>query len=148
LASLSYTESTPTRRKGFKMKKKIPAAIIMSILLVLSAGASADPVSAVFTCKLNDGKTKEDAMAVNAKWLAWARSVAGTDEITSSFVETVVGDFGTHLWVDTYPSLSTWAKVVEADLDNAAPEISQAFEDVETCSSNRLLSATPTTAAK
>ena len=130
------------------MKKKIPAAIIMSILLVLSAGASADPVSAVFTCKLNDGKTKEDAMAVNAKWLKWARSVAGTDEITSNFVETVVGDFGEFRWVDTYPSLIAWAKVAEADLSNAAPEISQAFEEVETCRNSKLLKPTSTEPAK
>ena len=125
--------------------KKMITAVVMSAFLALSAGASADPVSAVFTCKLNDGKTKEDAMAVNAKWLKWARATAGTDAITSSYVETVVGDLGGFMWVDTYPDLATWAKVADAD---DQPDISAAFDAVETCSRNRLLKGTPTEAAK
>ena len=123
--------------------KKIITADVMSAFLALSAGASADPVTAVFTCKLNDGKTKEDAMAVNAKWLKWARATAGTDAITSSYIETVVGDIGGFMWVDTYPSAAAWAKIADAD----AP-FDEAFDALSTCSGNRLLRATPTEAAK
>lgn len=125
--------------------KNILFAIVFAASLALSSVATADTVSAVFQCKLNDGKTKEDAMAVNAKWLKWARATAGTDAITSSFVTTTVGDLGGFMWVDTYPDLATWAKIAGAE-DNA--EISAAFDAVETCSKNRLYSGTPTEAAK
>lgn len=82
-------------------------------------------------------------MAVNAKWLKWARETAGTDEITSSYVQTLVGDFGTFMWVDTYPSATAWAKIADAD-----QPFDEEFDALSTCSSNRLLRATPTEAAK
>jgi len=128
--------------------KKIIVATVASVLLVLSAVASADPVSMVYSCTLNDGKTKEDALAVNAKWLKWARATAGTDAITSSYVSTVVGDLGGFMWVDTYPDLAAWAKVNGADLETEQPEIAAAFDELETCSKNRVYSATETVPAK
>jgi hypothetical protein len=125
------------------MMKKIATALIATLLLGVSFGAAAEPLSAVFTCKLHDGKTKEEIMAVNAKWLKWARETAGTDEITSSYVETVVGDFGTFMWVDTYPSATAWARIVDSE-----PQFDDEFDALSTCSGNRLLRATPTEAAK
>ena len=57
---------------------------------------------------------------------------------------TTIGDLGGFMWVDTYPDLATWAKVWDGD----DPDISAAFDEIETCSSNRLYSGTPTEAAK
>ena len=125
------------------MMKKIATTLIAALLLGVSFGAAAEPLTAVFTCKLNDGKTKEEIMAVNAKWLKWARETAGTDEITSSYVETVVGDFGTFMWVDTYPSAAAWAKIADSE-----PQFDEEFDALSTCKGNRLLRATRTEAAK
>lgn len=130
------------------MIKKILLTVVASMFLVLSAGASADPVTIVFSCKLNDGKTKEDAMAVNAKWLKWARATGGSDEITSSHVTTMIGELGGFLWVDTYPDLATWAKVADADLEADAPEISAGFDAVETCSRTSMMRGEQTVPAK
>ena len=123
--------------------KKIVTTLIAALLLGGSFGAAAEPLSAVFYCKLHDGKTKEEIMAVNAKWLKWARETAGTDEITSSFVETVVGDLGGFMWVDTYPSAAVWARIADAESSYDAE-----FDALSTCSGNRLIRATPTEAAK
>ena len=125
------------------MKKKISVAIITSVLLVFTAGVSAEPVSIVFSCTLKDGKTKEDAMAVNAKWLKWARATGGSDEITSSYVTTVIGDLGGFMWVDTYPDIATWGKIVdgESGLDDE-------FDEVSTCSGNRMYRGEETVPAK
>ena len=125
------------------MMKKIATTLIAALLLGVSFSAAAEPMSAVFYCKLHDGKTKEEIMAVNAKWLKWARETAGTDEITSSFVETVVGDLGGFMWVDTYPSAAAWAKIADAESSFDAE-----FDALSTCSGNRLIRATPTEAAK
>jgi hypothetical protein len=125
------------------MMKKIATTLIAALFLGVSFGAAAEPLSAVFYCKLHDGKTKEEIMAVNARWLKWARKTAGTDEITSSYVQTVVGDFEGFMWVDTYPSAAAWAKIADAD----AP-FDEEFDALSTCSGNRLLRATPTEAAK
>jgi len=125
------------------MYRKIILATVTSVFLLLSAVVSADPVSVVFSCELNDGKTKEDAMAVNAKWLKWARATGGSDEITSSYVSTVIGDLGGFMWVDTYPDLTTWGKIADGD-SGLDPE----FDEVSTCSGNRMYRGEQTVPAK
>jgi len=130
------------------MIKKMTLAVLTAAFLMLSVGVSAEPAVQVLNCKLNDGKTSDDAHALNAKWLKWAHATAGTDEITSSFVSAIVGDFGGFMWVDSYPSLAVWAVISEAELEDEDPELSAAFEALQTCSSSRLLRPEQTEPAK
>ena len=125
------------------MLKKIMLATVTSVFLLLSVSVYAEPVSIVYSCKLKEGNTKEDAMEINARWLKWARSTAGTDEITSSFVSTIIGDLGGFMWVDTYPDIATWGKIVDADSDFDAE-----FNEVSTCSGNRMYRGEQTVPAK
>jgi hypothetical protein len=125
--------------------KKILLTAVATVLLVLSAGVNAEPVTIVFNCELNDGKTKEDALAINAKWLKWARATGGSDEITSAYVATLIGDMTGHLWVDTYPDLVTWAKVFDAEAES---EISAAFDALEECTRTSMLRGEQTVPAK
>lgn len=125
------------------MLKKIMLATATSVFLLLSVAVYAEPVSVVYSCKLKEGSTKEDAMKINARWLKWARATAGTDEITSSYVSTIVGDLGGFMWVDTYPDIATWGKIVDADSDFDAE-----FNEVSTCSGNRMYRGEATVPAK
>ena len=125
------------------MLKKIMFATVTSVFLLLSVAVHAEPVTIVFSCELKDGSTKEDAMEVNAKWLKWARATAGTDEITSSYVSTIIGDLGSFMWVDTYPDIATWGKIVDADSGLDAE-----FDAVSTCSGNRMYRGEETVPAK
>jgi hypothetical protein len=125
------------------MYRKIILATVTSVFLLLSAVVSADPVMLVFTCELKEGHTKEEAMAVNAKWLKWARATGGSDEITSSYVSTVVGDTGGFMWVDTYPDIATWGKIADAD-----SEFDAEFDVVSDCSGNRMYRGEATIPAK
>ena len=127
------------------MKKRIAIAAIVSTLLFLSGIASADTVSQVWTCKLKDGATQEDAQAVNARWLKRARELTGSDAITSTYVNTTVGDTDGFLWVDSFPDFGTWGKLMDADEDE---ELDAAFEALQTCSGNRLYQGEETEAAK
>lgn len=129
------------------MLKKILLATATSMFLLMSAGASADAVSAVYSCTLKDGKTSDDAHAVNAQWLQWARAKAGTDEISSSFVTAIVGEFEGFMWVDTYKDLAAWAKVNASSLRDDNPELADAFDALQECDSNRLYNIEPTEAA-
>jgi len=125
------------------MLKKIMLATVTSVFLLLSVSVYAEPVSIVYSCKLKEGNTKEDAMEINARWLKWARSTAGTDEITSSFVSTIIGDLDGFMWVDTFPDIATWGKIVDADSDFDAE-----FDEVSTCSGNRMYRGEETVPAK
>jgi hypothetical protein len=125
------------------MLKKITLATVTSIFLLLSAAVHAEPVTIVFSCTLKDGSTKEDAMEINARWLKWARATGGSDEITSSYVSAIIGDLGGFMWVDTYPDIATWGKIVDAD-----SEFDAEFGEVSTCSENRMLRGEETMPAK
>jgi len=127
------------------MIKKMILAIMTSALLLLSAITSADTVSQVWRCTLNEGKTVEDAQAINAEWLKRARELAGTDAITSTYVTAAVGDVGGFMWVDTFPDFTTWAKLMDAEPDE---EIDAAFDELQTCEGSRLLQGQPTEPAK
>lgn len=128
--------------------KKLSVAVLTSLLLVFSAGASADSYSNVVSCKLKEGKTKEDAQALNGKWLKWARATAGSDDIRSSFASAVVGETEGFVWIDNYPSLVVWAKVAEAELKDDDAELSAAFGELADCDRNRLWKIEPTSVAK
>lgn len=125
------------------MLKKIILATATSGFLLLSAAVHAEPVSIVFSCTLKEGSTKEDAMEINARWLKWARETGGSDEITSSYVSTIVGELGGFMWVDTYPDIATWGKVVDAD-----SEFDAEFDAISTCSGNRMYRGEETIPAK
>jgi hypothetical protein len=129
------------------MFKKILLASVTAVFLVFSAGASADMVTAFYYCTLKDGKTSDDAHAVNAKWLKWARAKAGTDAITSSYATAIVGSFEGFMWMDTYPDLGAWAKVNGVDMEEDNPELAAAFEAVQECDKNRLFNMEETKAA-
>ena len=113
--------------------------LLATILLAANTIASAEPVSMVWTCTLNEGVTAEQSQAAGKKWVALVRSLVGNDEITSSWVTAVVGETNQFMWVDTYPSLEIWAAVQTAwgDSDEAAA-LEEVFEANETCSQNRL----------
>ena len=125
------------------MLKKILLATMTSVFLLISVAVHAEPVTIVFSCKLKEGSSKDDAMAINARWLKWARATGGSDEITSSYVTPVIGELGGFMWVDTYPDIATWGKVSEAD-----SELDAEFDEISTCSSNRMLRGEQTVPAK
>jgi hypothetical protein len=119
--------------------KKVITVLLASLIISVSGFALADPVTEVWTCTLNDGKTAEDSQAAGKKWVAVVRKLTGNDEITSSWVTAVVGDAGNFMWVDTYPSLEVWAAAQTAisNSEEYAP-IGEELSEIETCSGNRL----------
>ena len=84
-------------------------------------------------------------MEINARWLKWARETGGSDEITSSYVTTVVGDLGGFMWVDTFPDIATWGKVVD---DESSSDFDAEFDKVSTCSGSRMYRGEETMPAK
>jgi hypothetical protein len=119
------------------MHKHLRSIFTTLAIFCLSAGALADPVAEVFTCKLHEGKTMEDAKAVNKMWLAWMRANVA-EEITSTAATAVVGDSDTFMYVDTYPDLETWAKGKTARETDEGAAVEGGFDAVMKCPSNRL----------
>ena len=53
--------------------------------------------------------TAEESQAAGKKWVAITRKLTGNYDFTGRWMSAVVGDIGSFMWVDTYPSLEVWA---------------------------------------
>lgn len=125
------------------MKIRLLSILVAVAFAFLSNSIFADSIVATYTCKLKDGKKKEDVQAVNSKWLKYVNENVSKD-ISSSFGTAVVGNQDIFMFADTYPDLETWARAQTALDSEAANEIDDMFEDVSSCSENRLWKLEPT----
>jgi hypothetical protein len=125
------------------MKIRMLSTLVAVMFAFISHSIFADSIVATFTCKLKDGKKKEDVQAVNSKWLKYVTENISKD-ITSSFGTAVVGNQDMFMFVDTYPDLETWAKTQTSLNSEDGSGIEAMFEDVSNCSENRLWRVEPT----
>lgn len=129
------TDNNKIRERNMK---KLVTAVLAVMAMGVSGLASADSFANVYTCKLKDGVEMDAVQAANSKWLKFVNSNVEGGGITSSIGTAVVGDNEVFIFVDTYPSLSTWAAAYELLDSDAADEIDELFEDLNDCSKNSL----------
>ena len=118
--------------------KKLMALSLAVLGLGVWGVASADVFANVYTCTLNDDVEMEDVQAQNSKWLAWVNANVEGGGITSAVGTAVVGNQEVFIFIDTYPSLSSWAATAEALDSDAADELEDLFEETSECSKNNL----------
>lgn len=119
------------------MKIRISTTLATLTIIFASNSIFADNIVAAYTCKLKDGKKKEEVQAINTQWLTWVRK--NVDEgITSSVGTAVVGNQDVFMFMDTYPDLTIWAKTQTALDSDAGSEIDGMFDAVSDCSENSL----------
>ena len=119
------------------MKRTMTALVAVAGLSV-SGLALADSFANVYTCKVKDDVEMEDVQKANSKWLKFVNAKVEGGGITSSVGTAVVGNFETFIFVDTYPSLSSWAATQELLDSDAGDEVDDLFEDLTDCSKNSL----------
>jgi hypothetical protein len=119
------------------MKIRLLCVLVAVTFAFISNSIFADSIVATFTCKLKEGKKKEDVQAVNSKWLKYVNENVSKD-ITSSFGSAVVGNQDIFMFADSYPDLDIWAKTQTALDSETGSKIEAMFEDVSHCSENRL----------
>ena len=124
--------------------KKLITAVLAVFTMGVSGVASADSIANVYTCKLKDGVEMEAVQAANSKWLKFVNAKVAGGGITSSVGTAVVGNQEVFLFVDNYPSLSSWAATAELLDSDAGDEVDGLFEDLTECSENRLWKLEPT----
>jgi len=118
--------------------KKLIAPLIAVLGMSFGGVASADSFANVYTCKLKDDVELEAVQAANSKWLKFVNAKVAGGGITSSLGTAVVGNFETFIFVDTYPSLSSWAATQELLDSDAGDEVDNLFENLTDCSKNSL----------
>jgi hypothetical protein len=125
------------------MKKIVSSVLFALVISIASSTVFADSVVNAYTCKLKEGKTKDDVQAANSTWLKWVRANVN-DQIHSAYGRAIVGDQDMFLFADTYPDLNTWAATQTALESDAANDIDGLFKDLVDCSQNRLWHFEPT----
>ena len=120
--------------------------VLFTLFLLVPTWALADnhdtAIVEMWKCKLKDGKTMEEVQAVNKRWLAMTRKVAGSDEVNSYSLETIVGDLTMFGFADAYPDMATYAKVKAAEDTEEGEAIDDAFDALMDCTDNRLYNST------
>jgi hypothetical protein len=119
------------------MKLKLLTTVIALTFIFASNSIFADSIVNAYTCKLKDGKKKEEVQAVNVKWLAWVRKNVN-ENIMSALGTAVVGNQDVFMFMDTYPDLGVWAATQTALENQAGTEIEDMFDAVSDCSKNSL----------
>ena len=126
------------------MNKYLLQVLAATVFVFFSGSIVADTFAEVYNCKLEEGKTAEDAHAANSKWLKWVNANVN-GEVTSSSGVAVVGDNKAFLWVDTYPDLATWSATQTAlDSKEGKAALKDLFKGITDCTENRLWKLTPT----
>jgi len=127
------------------MKKYLLQVLGVTVFVFFSGSVVADTYAEVYNCKLEEGKTVEDAHAANRQWLKWVNANVANGKITSSAGTAVVGDSNAFLWIDTYPDLATWSAAKTAlDSKEGKEALKDLFKDITDCKENRLWKLDPT----
>jgi hypothetical protein len=124
------------------MKKIILAVVFCFTPLVGLADAGDTRVIEMWQCELKDGKEMEEVQANNTKWLAMTRKAAGSDDVRSFALSTVVGDLTKFVFADSYPDMASWSAAKSAESSDEGEAIEAAFEDLMECEKNRLYKST------
>jgi len=117
---------------------KLSIALLATLVTAIAGTAAADGIANVYTCKLKDDVEMEAVQAANSKWLKFVNAHVAGGGITSAVGTAVVGDFEMFIFVDSYPSLTSWAATQELLDSDAGDEVDNLFDDLTECSKNRL----------
>ena len=122
------------------MKSTILKITIISILMTVAITVHAESAVQIWTCKLKDGKTPQDAEAVSSAWLKAAKGMKGGEKMKVFLeypVAANVGD-GAFTFVLVTPSFDEWGAFNGAYEGSAAAKADEDFGDVATCTSSYL----------
>ena len=116
---------------------------IVGTLLASTALSAEERVVNLVTCELNDGKTEDDLHAANGRWVRYMNKNVPGGDIRSFPAMPLVGEFSQFLYIDSFPSLASWAGMM--DVENAGSDemkaIMDGLEAVASCSRNALYRA-------
>ncbi len=123
------------------MDKTLVAVALLAIAAGGASTAQADShqrIVEVWTCSLNEGKTQADVEAANGKWVKLMNEKIEGGDIHSYVLTPIVGDTGTFLYADSYPSMEAWVASKVVIETEAGQAVEQELDAAADCSSNTL----------
>ena len=99
-----------------------------------------DRIVQILECKLKEGKTIEEAHAANSQWVVFINANVKDGDIRSYVMTPQVGNIetGSFMYIDSYPSLESWAAGDKAMAMTSGKAIIDALQAVAECSKSSL----------
>jgi len=114
--------------------------LITIIFAVVALPVSAASAVQVWPCKLHDGKTQEEVVAVSKVWLDAAKTMNGGAELEVYLGFQIAGDMGPgeFSFVLVANDMATWGTFWNDYSGSAAAKADEEWENVATCSGSSL----------
>jgi hypothetical protein len=123
--------------------KNLLATTTLAAAMTFCTTASAETyIEEVWDCSLREGKTFAQVSSLNANWIKYVNKNVKGGGINARIVTPLVGDMGSFIFVDSFPSLNSWAETKELMSSGEGAKIEAAFDEVSDCASNRLYTST------
>lgn len=121
------------------MKNTITKFVLISILMAIAIPAHASVVQA-WECKLKDGKTGQDAVAVSSAWLKATKGMKGSDKLKVYLDYPIAANVesGIFNFILVAPNIEEWAAFEAGYEGSAAAKADEDFSDIATCSGSSL----------
>ena len=117
--------------------KKIIASFATATLLLLSMSASAD-VAQVWECKLADGKTNDDLIALSKTWLDAAKGLNENASVRVYFPIAADAEEGSMIFVFYLPDFTSWGKFEDAYPDSPVATVDAGWNETAPCKTSEL----------
>lgn len=116
---------------------------VVSILAGSHAFSAEERIVNLVTCTLNEGKTQNDVQQANGRWVRYMNENVPGGGIRSAPATSIVGDWTTFLYIDSFPSLESWSAMVKEEQKGTGEiqEILDALNEAVTCTENNLYRA-------
>ena len=66
------------------------------------------------------------------------RKTAGSEQVNSYMMTTIVGDQSKFMFADVYPDMASWSAAKSAEESDEGAAIEETFNDLMDCTDNRL----------
>ena len=128
------------------MKSLVSTVLLTGILFGVCTTAIADTGDTatveVWKCTLNDGKTMDDVVTANSKWVKFMNANVEGGDIHSYGQTAMVGDQQSFLYIDVFPDMKAWIAGKAAIDSEEGKALEAELNKVASCSSNSLYSST------
>ena len=112
--------------------RKIIASVATATLLLLSISASAD-VAQVWQCKIADGKTNDDIMALSKSWLDAAKGINDSASVRLYIPVAADAKEGSFKFIFYLPDFKSWGEFNDAYPDSPVAQVDAGWDETAPC---------------
>lgn len=124
------------------MKNKLSKAFAGVLLFACVSAANADSIVQLWTCELNEGKTRAELMEVSVAWMNAVKAMDGGEGF-EAYLEypLAADDLNVFTFVMIADNAKNWGAFQDAYEGSKAAEIDETWGEVADCSSSSLWSS-------